>query len=356
MSDLKTVISHGRDEKGKWFVVSEGISAITGKDKLRGPKIRISDEQKYSCSCTVPPFRVIEEECIHIKSVKAVEEEVRTKGKEIIPYKQKEILELQTRVDELKAIEEKYGQENRQLLDRILSLQCEVKTAKADRAYNLEDKIRNLQKEKDLKSIELAHILGEKSRILQENEEKENGLQQYITMIEEQLENEKKKSFSLKSTLESFKRSGSAHDIPPEIISRLSVLCDIDDAILVARLHDEIYKNIPKSVKKPKEKIKLGTVEHSQPKKFYNFVEQLSNIEIIDEISCSSLSSCKKTKIKAIHAPGVLLPNGQKSKSWIVQMVYARDNFASDLDLKTTARNKIEAMAIEHYIKLALKI
>lgn len=356
MSDLKSIISHGKDNNGKWFIISEGISTTTGKDKLIGQKVRVSDEQEYLCSCTVPPFKKREEDCIHIKSLKSVEEEVRTQGKEIIPHKQKEIIDLQERVDELTSIEQKYEKNNQELLVKIGNLLYDLQTAEVVHSEKLKTAITSLQKEKELKDTELKKISEEKDRISNESQEKEEGLQQYITLIKEQLTEEKRKSFNLKSAMDSFKRSSQYSGVPTEITSRLSVLCEIEDSVLVEKLNDEICAQIPDSDNAPKEKIKLGNVEHSYPKQFYNFVEQLSNMKKIHEINCVSLGSCKKTKIKASYPPGTLLSNGQKSNYWIVHLIYVKGNFAANLYLKNNAKTDIESMALEFSLKKILKI
>ncbi len=356
MSDLRSIISHGKDNTSKWFVISDGISITTGKDKLIGRQVRVSDEQEYLCSCTIPPFRKKEEDCIHIKSLKSVEEEVRTQGKEIIPYKQKEILTLQAKVDKLESIEQKYKQNNQELLVKIGNLQYDLQTAEVVHAEKLKTTITGLQKEKELKDTELRQISEKKEKIYTESKEKEEGLQQYITLIREQLTEEKRKSFNLKSAMDSFKRSSQYSGVPIEITSRLSVLCEIKDSVLVEKLNDEICAQIPDSNNAPKKKIKLGNVEHSYPKQFYNFVEQLSNNKKIHEINCVSLGSCKKTKIKASYAPGTILSNGQKSNCWIVHLIYVRGNFAANLYLKNNAKTDLESMALEFSLKKILKI
>ncbi|MBW2969128.1 hypothetical protein KY314_03355 [Candidatus Woesearchaeota archaeon] len=349
MTDFKSVISHGTEKNYKWFVVSEGISKRTGKQKLRGQKVKVLNDNQYLCSCSIPPFTEQEEDCIHIRSLKHTEQEVLTKGKEIIPEKEKEIRKLKDKINSLETAKNNYQDSNNYLLEQINALKIEKQKAKESALKGIEEKIVNMQSKITSQKEEIEKINQEKDDFMLESMEKEQSLEQYNRMIKEELKKEKTKSYNANLIAESIKKANGSYS------EEVSVLDKIDEDLIIERLYDVIYKNISDSGKKPKDKIKLGKVEHSKPKQFDSFVEKLANDKKIDEINCTSLATCKKTIIKDYYSPGSAMPNTLTANNWVIHLVYSKDNFASDLYLKTTAKDRLEAKVIGFCLEKNLK-
>ncbi|MBN1645317.1 hypothetical protein JW851_04780 [Candidatus Woesearchaeota archaeon] len=310
MDKLLSIINQGEDKAGKWYIVSEGISSSTGKEKLLGFKIKEINNE-YLCSCTIPPFRKQEEECIHIISLKDFKTQLKTKGEQAISEKQQEIISLEKRIKDLNQNEE---------------------------AYMLE--IQSLEQQKNAKEAECELY------------------QDLLEKQEEEINQQKQETYKLQSILDSIQKAKGLEsiNIPPELESGLTILFGIEKDTLIDKLGPEIYKQIPDSIKKPQDKIKLGNIEHGYPKRYKQFIESMSNDKKIEEIRGSVLSSAKYSRVKRIYNSGKKLPDGQIADCWTIHMVYARDNFGGELYLKTTATTEMEAKAIKKVIESKLKV
>lgn len=399
MENQNTVIKFWHENGETHYIISEGTSKITGEEKKIGRKVRfITGTGEYLCSCSHPAFARQQEDCSHITALKYLQDELNAKGQEIVPEKKERIEDLKDKIQELEALREVQAHEQEALGNQIRTYQSELGTAtertgmlegriqelealrreqlNENEALNsdledikgeykaieetkkrLEGNIADVEREKNTITAQLNQTIGEKEGKIHDLSLKEEELSLTIEILKEKLEETKREKYAAQTIIDGFKQAKYATPpagIPPGFEDFAAAISAIPEEVLLERLCDDIYSNIPDSDRENKDKVQIGTCEHGEPKLFKEFITKLSSFGKVYQINSSFQCSDKTTRIKGVYAPGDMLPSSQKTDAWTVHMVYSNHGKSTNLYLKTTARNKVEARAVAQFIEKSI--